>query len=290
MSNTSHTFETLDVQNDGGFYTLWLNRPEVKNAMNQTMVQELITFFDALADTHAKPSTDTPVRAVIIRGRGDVFCAGADLKDMAQARQRLNSSDPATVITDNPVYVLNRAFGTLMMKVQACPAVVICAVQGAALGGGFGLMCTADITLVTDTAKLGMPETRLGILPAQIAPFVVQRIGLTRAKEIALLGLKISGARAYELGIAQQCIPQKDNFDPEIFDAAIQALRGQIKHCAPGANGLTKKLLQDSAYGLSEGLLDNAAEAFTGAILSQEGQEGSLAFLQKREPKWAETC
>lgn len=273
-------FETFEVESDKGFHTVWLNRPQVKNAMNQTMVQELISFFDQFSANEAESS---PVaRAIIIRGRGDIFCAGADIKDMAKARQSLAGNTKDHALSENPIYQLNRAFGTLMVKVQACPAVVICAVHGAALGGGFGLMCTADITLVTESAKLGMPETRLGILPAQIAPFVVQRIGLTRAKEIALLGQKISGSRAYDLGIAQQCLSQVDDFED-----AIATLRDQIKYCAPEANALTKTLLQNSAYGLNETLLDNAAAAFTGAILSEEGQEGSLAFMQKRDPCWA---
>lgn len=276
-------FETLEVESDAGFHTLWLNRPQVKNAMNQTMVQELITFFGQCSkgQTDKVNAGGANARAIIIRGRGDIFCAGADIKDMAKARQNLANTSNRDY-ENNAIYGLNRAFGTLMMKVQACPAVVICAVQGAALGGGFGLMCTADITLVTESAKLGMPETRLGILPAQIAPFVVQRIGLTRAKEIALLGQKISGHRAYTLGIAQQCLEQTDD-----FEGAIAELKSQIRYCAPQANALTKTLLQNSAYGVNEKLLDNAAAAFTDAMLSEEGQEGSLAFMQKRAPSWA---
>jgi len=279
MSKPPQSFETICVESKDGFYTLWLNRPEVKNAMNQTMVTELITF---LSEAGAQEDT----RAIVIRGQGNIFCAGADLKDMALARQgqtqaQAQASDAYQSLAGSPLYQLNRAFGTLMMQAQACPAVVICAVQGAALGGGFGLMCTADITLVTEDAKLGMPETRLGILPAQIAPFVVQRIGLTRAKHIALLGQKISGARAYELGLAEYCLAHSDD-----FERTLAELIHQIKHCAPNANAKTKTLLQNSAYGVNDTLLDKAAEAFTSAALSDEGQEGSLAFIQKRNPNW----
>lgn len=275
MTLNLHDFDTIEVNEEAGFYTVWLNRPAVKNAMNQIMVKELLSFFDAI---NAVPAA----RAVVIRGRGDIFCAGADIKDMAQARQTLNAQQEASLpVAENPLYQLNRAFGTVMMAVQACPAVVISAVHGAALGGGFGLMCTADITLVTESAKLGMPETRLGLLPAQIAPFVVQRIGLTRAKEIALLGKKISGTRAYELGLAQACLPKVSD-----FDEAIETLKTDIRQCAPQANAATKTLLQNSVYGLDATLLDRAAQTFTQALSSDEGKEGALAFMQKRDPNW----
>ncbi|MEJ2682444.1 MAG: enoyl-CoA hydratase-related protein [Gammaproteobacteria bacterium] len=262
--------QTLRIHHHAGFYTVCLHRPEARNAMNQTLIHELTTFFSDLSRDAGR------VRAVIVRGTGPVFCAGADLKDMAHARTNQD--------THRAMYSFNRAFGTLLLSVQACPAVVIAAVHGAALGGGFGLMCAADIAVVTADASVGMPETRLGLPPAQIAPFVVQRIGLTRAKTLALLGQRLSGSEAHALGLVDKVAPT-----PEQLDVMIQTICADITRCAPHANAATKALLHSSASGVSEALLDQAAHTFASAACGPEGQEGNAAFLEKRPPVWSQS-
>ena len=161
--------QTLSLEPHNGVLHITLNRPECRNAMSLQMVSELRAVLAAVRD-------DRQVRALVLGGAGGHFCAGGDLKDMANAR-----AQGADAYRE-----LNRAFGALLEEAQNAPQVLICVLQGAVLGGGFGLACVSDIALADDQAQFGLPETSLGLLPAQIAPFVVQRIGLTQTRRLAL--------------------------------------------------------------------------------------------------------
>ncbi|MCX7080045.1 MAG: enoyl-CoA hydratase/isomerase family protein, partial [Pseudomonas sp.] len=161
--------ETLLLEPHSGVLHITLNRPESRNAMSLQMVAELRAVLAAVRD-------DRQMRALVISGAGGHFSAGADVKDMANAR----SQGPAAYRE------LNRAFGALLEETEQAPQVVITVLQGAVLGGGFGLACVSDIAMADHQAQFGMPETSLGLLPAQIAPFVVKRIGLTQARRLAL--------------------------------------------------------------------------------------------------------
>ncbi|MEE3118784.1 MAG: enoyl-CoA hydratase/isomerase family protein, partial [Pseudomonadota bacterium] len=184
--------ETLLLEKQGPALLVTINRPDIRNAMSLQMVAELSTVF-------AQIEADPAIRAVVIRGAGGHFCAGGDIKDMAGARNQ-----PAADGEADPFYRLNRAFGQMIQQVNESSKVVIAVIEGAVMGGGFGLACVSDVALAGPTAKFGMPETSLGIIPAQIAPFVVERIGLTQARRLALLGLKIGAAEAERLGIVHQ--------------------------------------------------------------------------------------
>ena len=140
----------------------------------------------------------TSIRAVVIRGAGGHFCAGGDIKDMAGARGQKGEGK------DDPFYKLNRAFGQMIQQVNESSKVVIAITEGAVMGGGFGLACVSDLAIAGPRRGFGMPETTLGVIPAQIAPFVVERIGLTQARRLALLGLRIDAAEACTLGIVHQ--------------------------------------------------------------------------------------
>lgn len=263
--------ETLALDLDGFTLYIRLNRPEVRNAMSLRMVQELMAVFSAIAD-------DTGVRAVVLRGNGGHFCAGGDIKDMAGARiQAAQSGDGEAYAT------LNRAFGTLITQVNKAPQVVIVALEGAVLGGGFGLACVSDVAVAMDNTQFGLPETGLGVIPAQIAPFVVQRIGMTQARRLALLGARFNGAEALRLGIVHQVVNSAEN-----MDGAIVEVLAQVQRCAPEANRVTKALLHRVGQEPLETLLDDAAKMFARAVAGPEGAEGTMAFVQKRAPKWAE--
>lgn len=256
-------------QQKGGVLYLTLNRPEKRNAMSLDMVSALQTALIHTAD-------NDDVRAIVIRGAEGHFCAGGDISDMAQARQAAMAGDT------NSFKAMNRQFGTLLSQVNEQPQTVICVTEGAVLGGGVGLACVADITLSSNEAQFGLPETTLGVIPAQIAPFLVQRIGLTNTRYLALTGARFKGDEAAHLGIAHKAVPQ------EKLDALLANTLKQVLRCAPNANRTTKALLHNTLNQPITQVLDEAATAFSAAVQSPEGAEGTLAFMQKRLPIWAE--
>jgi isohexenylglutaconyl-CoA hydratase len=253
------------LERHNGVLHITLNRPDSRNAMSLQMVAELRAVLAAVRD-------DRQVRALVIGGAGGHFCAGADIKDMANAR-----AQGATAYRE-----LNRAFGALLEEAQHAPQVVITVLQGAVLGGGFGLACVSDIAMADHQAQFGLPETSLGLLPAQIAPFVVQRIGLTQARRLALTAARFDGTQARRMGLVHFV-----EHDPQALAERLDEVLAHVLCCAPGANAVTKKLLLASAVQLSDGLLDQAAEWFSEAVTGDEGVEGTMAFVQKRKPGWA---
>ncbi|MDI9244840.1 enoyl-CoA hydratase-related protein [Marinobacter sp. CHS3-4] len=264
--------ETLIVEKQGPTLHLTLDRADVRNAMSLQMVAELSTVFSQIEQ-------DDSIRAVVVRGAGGHFCAGGDIKDMAGARgQKVEEGEV------DPFYKLNRAFGQMIEQVNQSSKVVIAVTEGAVMGGGFGLACVSDVAIAGPTAKFGMPETSLGVIPAQIAPFVVERIGLTQARRLSLLGLRIDAQEACSLGIVHQAAGS----DEELETMLNQALE-RVRHCAPHATAETKALLHRVGHEDMSSLLDSAAEKFANAIRGEEGAEGTMAFMQKRPPKWAET-
>lgn len=254
---------TLLIERDGPWLFVNLNRPACRNAMNRTMVVELLSLFSSI-------DTDRSVRAVILRGCGGHFCSGGDLPEMATmaAEQAQN---------------FNRQFGCLLERVNKAPQVVICLLEGAVLGGGFGLACVSDLAIAHHGASMGLPETGLGIVPAQVIPFVVARIGLTQARRLAVMGLRFNGTEALSLGIVHEVHP-----NCEAMEASLHQALKRIRRCAPQANALTKQLMMSVGEVPVSLLLDQAAAAFRATITSAEGREGSSAFAQKRLPHWAE--
>ena len=264
---------TLLLSLEGGVLRVTLNRPDVRNALNATMVAELNAVFDAV---NAAGSGE--VRIVILRGAGGHFCAGADLKEMMASGMKPPQPGEA-----DPLVAFNRSFGTMLRKVTNLPAVVITICEGAVLAGGFGFACTSDIALSHVDAKFGVPETTRGLPPAQIAPFIVERIGLTHARRLCLTGAQFNGVQACELGIVHE------NFRDETdLQVQLDALLKQILNCAPVANAVTKAIVVNSMRGDIDAVLDDAAQKFAACVRGTEAPEGISAFMQKRAPKWAQ--
>ncbi len=263
--------ETLVLDQQGVILHVGLNRPEVRNAMSALMVRELITVFNLIKD-------DSSVRSVVMRGAGGSFCAGGDIGDMLSLRMQ------AVEQGDQSVYVqFNRSFGRLIHLVNHAPQIVVVVLEGAVLGGGMGLACVSDVALCLDQTTFGLPETCLGVIPAQIAPFVVQRIGLTQARRYALLGHRFDGVEAARIGLVHQSFATVD-----ALDAALHEVLQQIKRTAPNATRVTKGVLHRAASNEPiEALLDDVAIKFADALIL-EGTEGTLAFIEKRLPSWAQ--
>ncbi len=255
---------------DNGILRLTFNRPESRNAMSLGLLQDLVNVFDAVA-------SDRSVRVIVMRGAGGHFCAGGDIKDMANARSAKVAGG------GDPVADYNRQFGGMLRKVNAAPQATIAILEGAVLGGGFGLACVTDVAIAHRDANFGMPETGLGIPPAQIAPFVVERIGISQARRLGVCGARFNGDEALRLGLVHFVAA-----DEAGLASTLETVLKQIRRCAPGANAATKEIMLSTGRMDVDAILDYAAKKFSEAVRGAEGVEGTTAFVQKRLPKWAE--
>jgi isohexenylglutaconyl-CoA hydratase len=153
--------------------------------------------------------------------------------------------------------------------------------EGTVMGGGFGLACVVDVALAGQSVVFRLPETSLGLLPAQIGPFLVERLGYAEAKRLAVTGARLDAADALALRLVHELHADA------ALDAALQRLLGEILRCAPGAIGATKALLARARHHAPAALVHEAAEAFAAAVLGDEGTEGTAAFIARRPPAWA---
>jgi isohexenylglutaconyl-CoA hydratase len=256
------------TRREGGALHLTLNRPQARNAMSLAMVDELLAALDAA-------EADGETRVVVLRGAGGHFCAGADLKDIAAARSRPSGDG-------DPVAHVNSRFGWLCAAFARTPLAVVAVVEGTVMGGGFGLACAADVTLAHASASFRLPETSLGLVPAQIAPYLVERLGFAEAKRLAVTGGRLDARTALTLRLVHELAE-----DDAALTAALARVLGEILACAPGAVAATKRLISQARLAPPESLIDDAAAAFSLSAQSAEGTEGTLAFLQKRKPSWA---
>jgi isohexenylglutaconyl-CoA hydratase len=262
------TTKDLILEPQGSVLTIRFNRPEAKNSLTDEMVDEIHAVLDVAAQ-------DKSLRTLILRGEGGIFCAGGDIKAFKSGLQDVPPSE-------EDVAKGNRSFGDLMIKLNEQPQTVIMLVEGAAIGGGLGLCCVGDITIVTRDARFRLSETSLGIPPAQIAPFVTERVGLTQARRLMLTGARFEGEDAVKYGIGHLLAEDAADLDTQ----CAQVLE-QIALCAPGANAVTKSIMFEATRRPRPEALDFASRGFASCMLSDEGREGVTAFIEKRKPKWA---
>jgi isohexenylglutaconyl-CoA hydratase len=268
LPQTQHSTTRLEA----GVLHLTFNRPEARNAMSRQLLADIVNVFEAIRD-------DRGVRAVVLRGAGGNFCAGGDIKDMAASRQAMAKARPG----EDPIAEYNRGFGVMLRKVNEAPQATIAICEGAVLGGGFGLACVADVTLAHEKANFGMPETGLGLAPAQIAPYVVHRLGIAQARRFGVCGARFQGEEARRLGIAHEVF-RDDAGLAKLLEETIALIR----RCAPQANADTKDLMLRTPHMEPDALIDYAAKKFSAAVQGPEGAEGTTAFIEKRLPKWAQ--
>ncbi|MEP5765942.1 MAG: enoyl-CoA hydratase/isomerase family protein [Halieaceae bacterium] len=260
--------QDLVLEPEGSVLTIWLNRPAAKNALSAEMVEELAAVLDAIHD-------DRGIRTLILRGKEGFFCAGGDIKGF---KSDMQGGEP----TEEDIAQGNRSFGDLMLKLNEQPQTVVMLVEGAAIGGGLGLACIGDVTIVTRDARFRLSETSLGIPPAQIAPFVTERVGLTQARRLMLTGARFKGEEAVQYGIGH--ILAEDSAD---LEAKCTEVLEQIALCAPTANAVTKGIVFETTRRPRPEALDFAARGFASCMLSDEGREGVSAFVEKRKPSWS---
>jgi len=256
-------FERLEVQHDGPVARVWLNRPELRNAFDGLMVTELRR---AIFDLHEVES----VRVIVLGGRGQAFCAGADLlwmKAMAEFSREENLREA-------------QAMADLFFTVYESPKPVIARVHGAALGGGAGLVAAADIPVAALGTQFGFTEVRLGILPAVISPYVIRKIGESAARELFLTGERFEAVKAQEIGLVRAAVPAED------LDAVVEARVQELLKSGPRAIAQAKELIEEVSFRRVEDVQRYTVEAIADVRVSAEGQEGLRAFLEKRKPDW----
>jgi isohexenylglutaconyl-CoA hydratase len=270
---TFPTFSTLRVQADASVLTVWIDQPATRNALTSAVRAELGELCSYL-------ERDAEFRAVVLRGANGTFCSGGDLRDF---KRQFESAPPRAGERDS-IALDNREFGVLLSRMQALPHTLVVLVEGAAFAGALGLICVSDVAIALANARFAISESTLGVIPAQIAPFVVARIGLTQARRLALTGLRYDGREAQRLGFVHSVHESLEEAETQL--ATVLAA---VRRCGREANATTKELLLRSARpGVAQNeLLDWAADRFAERLRSSEGQEGVGAFLAKRSPSWS---
>lgn len=258
--------EMLKLELQGPRLNLTFNRPDKRNAINAQMGAEIASVVAWLESTDA-------VRLVVLRGAGGHFCAGGDIKERkAQADVAVDGADP--------ILERNQQAGLAFRRFERLPQTTIALVEGSAFGGGMGYACLADITILTRGARMGMPETTLGVAPAQIAPYVVKRVGLTRARQLALTAERFDGATAYDYGVGQYLC------DDAEAETVLEDVVRKVMRTGPQACAATKHIMLSVGSMGDEDLIRYSAERFAKLNRGDEGKEGQAAFAEKRKPKW----
>ena len=256
---------TVRLTRQGAVVRVTLNRPEVQNAFNDQMLEDLLEAFANLRD-------DSTTRVIVLTGEGKSFCAGADLHWMKRVVD----------YTYEENYADSLRLARMLREVYTCPKPVIGRVNGAAIGGGTGVVAVCDIAIASEDAVFGFSETKLGLTPAAISPYLLKRMGERHLREYFLTGERFSAARAAEMGLVNAVVPADQ------LDAAVDGKIKMILTGGPDALGVSKELIREVAERTLEENGPYTAEVISKLRMSDEGQEGMNAFLEKRKPRWTE--
>ena len=262
----AESYEHLSRTEEGPVTTVSLRRPEARNALNAALIGEVTRCFEELAQ-------DESVRVVVLTGEGPTFCAGADvgyMRDTASFSYEENLEDA-------------RRLADMFLAVDDLPKPVVARVQGAAIGGGAGLVAAADLAVAEEEARFAFSEVRLGIAPATIAPFVVRKIGYSRARALFLTGERFGADLAREIGLVHEVVPEGE------LDAAVERVAAQLLQGGPAAQAAIKEALRQVEATEPMEALGIMTQLIAELRIGEEGQEGLGAFLKKREPFWRGT-
>lgn len=256
-------FQFLETRRNGPVEYLTLNRPDVRNAFNETLIQEITGWAEAITE-------DEDVRVAILAGAGPAFCAGADLTWMSRMAAYTHAENVRDATAAAKMYAL----------VDRLPIPLIGRIHGAALGGGAGLAATCDIVIAEEQTIFGFTEVKLGILPAVVSPYVLAKIGASAARELFLTGMRFTAARANAIGLAHAVVPAGQ------LDQRIDEYVREILSAAPEAVATAKELLKKVGERPAQDTIGLTADALATRRASPEGQEGMRAFLEKRKASW----
>ncbi len=257
-------YQTLEIVRDAHVATIWMNRPEVRNAFSEQTIAELTHAFRAL-------SKERGVRAIVLAARGSAFSAGADLnwmKKMAGYSEEENRADAL-------------ALAEMLHTIHTCGKPTIARVQGDSYGGGVGLVAACDIAVVADSAGFCLSEVKLGLIPATISPYVIRAMGERAANRYFLTAERFDAREAMRIGFVHEVVA------PEELDAAVARLLQHLSAGGPHAHDEAKRLIRDVAgEPVDEHLLADTARRIAEVRVSPEGREGIAAFLEKRKAAW----
>jgi methylglutaconyl-CoA hydratase len=247
-----------------GVTTVEMARPEVYNAFDEVMIEELAQVFTTLG-------ADPAVRVIVLTGRGKAFSAGADLQWMKRASVASEADNVADA----------RKFATMLQVIDACPKPTIARVHGVALGGGVGLICACDMAVASDDASFAASEARFGILPSVIGPYLTNAVGRRHARRLALLASRIGANEAKRIGMIDEVVPRDG------LDAAVQAWVDELLRNGPESLGEIKLLFSQLPVGeVTEATRELTARTIARVRMTDEAREGFAAFLGKRPPAW----
>jgi len=256
-------FETILYSTENKIARIYLNRPEVHNAFNEVMIAELTEIFKRVSD-------DDAVRVVVLAGNGKSFSAGADLNWM---KKMINYSYEQNL--DDSLKLAE-----LFYLMYSLPKPIIARVNGAAIGGGTGLVAVCDIAIASENAKFSLSEVKLGLVPACISPYVIRKVGEGRCREFFLTGERLIAKRAMELGLVNQVVPLEE------LNQAVQEKANQLISSGPKAIAMCKELLKNVPGMDFDKVKTYTADMIARMRIGDEGQEGMNAFLEKRKSKW----
>lgn len=258
-------YDTIEISQDArGVATLTLDRPEKRNAMSEQMIAEL-------AEATTRLGTDASIRVVVLAAKGEVFCAGGDLGwmqaqfDAGTVERRAQAQKLAVMLNG-----LNSLTKPLLGRVQ-----------GNAFGGGIGLMSVCDMVASVPAAKFGLTETRLGLIPATIGPYVLARMGEANARRVFMSSRVFDAQEAQKLGLVSDIAEYGD------LDSVLEREIGCYLSCAPGAVAEAKALARSFGPAIDANAIDRSIEALLTRWASEESSEGIAAFFEKRKPNWS---
>jgi len=261
-------YSTILCQVEGPVVRVVLNRPDVHNAFNGEMVTELLEAFSIL---HRASYESADIRVVVFTGAGKSFCAGADLNWMKRVKDY--------TFEENLKESLD--ISELMYSIYSLPLPTIARVNGAAVGGGMGFVASCDIAIASSEARFSLSEVKLGLVPACISPYVIRKAGEGACREFMLTGERLTAEKAMRLGLVNEVV------EPSELDNAVSSLVERLISSGPRAIAICKELLR-TVPGMSfDEVKKMTAEAIARLRVSEEGQEGMKAFLEKRGPRWS---
>lgn len=256
--------ETLDIDLRNGIGLVALNRPELHNAFNETLIRELTRVLLAL-------DADVAVRAVVLTGHGKSFCAGADLNWM----KKMAAYDAAENLADA------QALALMLRTLYGLRKPTIACVRGAAFGGGVGLVACCDIAVAAHDAVFSLSEAKLGLIPATISPYVIEAIGARQARRYFLTAERFTAAEAFRIGLLHDIVPDAE------LSARVNELLGALLVAGPAAQLECKALIRGVAHRpIDADVISGTAEHIAAVRASPEGKEGVAAFLGKRPASW----